>query len=147
MTEAEAALNPSTPTQRTLRIVLYAVLAVSILLRLTVFGYMLIFFGIVLLIGVIIHVKVQNGAIQRLPRKPTWYALLILASDLFLFLVFALQADGFDYGIRLPIMFWRDIPPNSSLLTTASSVSMLAVLALIVSWLVLKLLPDTSPAA
>jgi hypothetical protein len=131
-----------TKTQSRLQIILVITIVVSLFLRLTVPGWGLIVAGIFLVIIAILHAIVQSYAIRKIPETKAGYAWLILASDLFFFLGFVLQADGGDSDdVRVPLFFGTIFDRSTSVfLPLISGISLASFLALFLSWLLLLVL-------
>ena len=134
------------PLQLALFLILAITLVFSIWVRLIGAGWLLVFFGIPLLILAVSHFVSQISAIRKVPRMKPAYISVILASDLLLFLGFALQVDFGDApGSYLAIAAFYNfyfgrggggpIPDGqSSFYMVASLVFLVAVIA---SWIFL----------
>ena len=133
--------------QRTLFIVMAVTIILGIWIRLIGVGWFLVFLGLPLLFLAILHTRFQVSAIRRVPNMKPSYVSLILLSNLFFFLGFALQVDFGDQGGEyLAIAAFYDlyfnqgprnyIPDSQSYIYIYTSIGFL--LALIVSWFFLR---------
>jgi hypothetical protein len=134
--------------QTLLRAVLTVTVLLSILIRIGTPGWMLILFGIPLLIVTSLHVGCINGAIQKIPDTKPMYSYLILLSNLFFFLGFVLQVDFDDSGdahipIFLPFFSGISFPFESKWTDMFSAISVGSFIALVVSWILLLTLHNS----
>jgi hypothetical protein len=86
----------STLLQPALLLIMAATLILGIWVRLTGIGWNILLWGIPLLLLATFHCWFQVKAIHRVPKMEPEYILLILLSNLFLFLGFTLQVDSSD---------------------------------------------------
>ena len=100
----------TSPLQRTLYLVMAVTLILGTWARLVGIGWILIFIGIPLLFLAILHLMFQVWAIRRVSKMKPAYIPLILLSNLFFFLGFALQVDfGDEGGAYLAIVSLYDL--------------------------------------
>ncbi len=123
--------------------------AVSIVVRLQNPGWILLFFGIPLLLVAIVHLIVHARAAIRLGRGTGSYVRLMLLSDLFIFLGFGLQPDVTDnpvgdVGIRVSVyQILHGRPPSgiaeigSGLYTAFNIASIAFLVGLVATWVML----------
>ncbi len=137
-----------------LELTLYLVMAVTLLLgiwiRLMGVGWYLVFFGLMLIVIAGFHLRFQVSAIRRVSKMKPSYIWLILLSNLFFFLGFALQVDfGDQYGgyVALAIFYdyyfkhesWDYLMNHQPVeLNTYMYASIAFLVALIVSWFLLR---------
>lgn len=134
--------DEDTSVQTLLRAVLTVTVVLSIIIRIGTPGWVLILFGIPLLIVISLHTGFLNGAIQKIPDTKPLYAYLIIASNVFFFLGFVFQADYGDApGAYIPIFFpffsGLSFPSESKWPDIFSAISVGSFVALLVSWILL----------
>ena len=129
--------------QTLLRTVLTITVILSILIRMGTAGWMLILFGIPLLIALSLHIGILKGAIHKIPETKPIYAYLIILSNLFFFLGFVLQVDADDAAVYVPIFFRYPFPSGSPWPDMFSKISVASFVALLVSWILLLTLRNS----
>jgi hypothetical protein len=129
--------------QLTLFLIMTVTLILAIWVRLTGAGWFIILWGIPLLILAILHFGFQVTAIRKASKMKPSYILLMLLSNLFLFLGFALQVDAGDgpgsylaivvfYHKYLKHSYANPVPQGQFSFYLYTNIAFL--IALIVSW-------------
>lgn len=134
--------------QTLLRAVLTVTVLLSIIIRIATPGWMLILFGIPLLIVISLHTGFLNGAIQKIPDTKPIYAYLIIVSNLFFFLGFVLQVDFGDAPERyvpifLPFFSGVSFPSESKWPDIFRAISVGSFVALLINWVLLLTLSNS----
>lgn len=137
--------------QAILRSVLIVTVVLSFIIRIEAGGWILIIFGIPLLIIMVIHIGILNWAIKKIPNTKPIYPYLLIVSNLCFFLGFVLQIDYGDAPIAyVPIFF-----PTISGITFPighygskwpgifSAISMGSFIGLLLSWILLLALSNS----
>lgn len=136
-------INKQALMQRRLRAVRTVTVLLAFFIRILTPGWLLIIFGIPLLIAILIHVLVQSRAINKVPETKPAYVSLILLSNLFFFLGFVLQVDaGDDPNMYVPILYHHAFSIESKWPDIFSVVSAVSFLALVISWVALLALSN-----
>ncbi len=137
----------TTSLQLTLYLVMAVTIILAILIRIMSPGWFLVFLCIPLMFLAALHFMFQVRAIRRVSKMKPSYISLILLSDLFFFLGFALQTDfGDQGGGYLAIVAFYDYFFSDGTRTNISGVnsylymyiSLGFLVALIVSWFFLR---------
>jgi hypothetical protein len=136
--------------QITLYLVMAATLILAIWIRLMGAGWFLVIFGLILVIIAGFHLRFQVSAIRRVSKMKPSYISLILLSNLFFFLGFALQVDfGDQYGDYVALAIFYDhyfkheswdylMEHQPAELNIYMYTSIAFLVALIVSWFFLR---------
>jgi hypothetical protein len=107
-------------------------------LRIRNMGWEILVWGIPLLATLIVHAIVQVKSIRSVAFQKPGYAILLLLSNLLLFLGFAAQPAIGDSGYSVPIMFQNLVSQAQA--QALMSISCVSFMALAFSWaLLLKL--------
>jgi hypothetical protein len=128
--------------QPLLRTVLNVTVMLSLIIRIMTPGWVLLLFGIPLLIIMSLHAGYVNGAIKKIPETKPIDTYLIIVSNLFYFLGFVLQVDhGDGPGAGVPIFFpffsGLSFPAESKWPGIFNAISIGSFVALVVSWILL----------
>jgi hypothetical protein len=134
--------------QTLLRAVVAVTVLLSILIRIGTAGWLLILFGIPLLIVTSLHAGYMKGAIRKIPATKPMYAYLIILSNVFFFLGFVLQVDYDDSGdacvpIFFPFFSGISFPSDSKWPDIFSALSVGSFVALLISWILLLTLSNS----
>ena len=134
--------------QAILRSVLIVTVVLSFIIRIEAGGWILIIFGIPLLIIMVIHIGILNWAIKKIPNTKPIYPYLLIVSNLCFFLGFVLQVDAGDSpGAYVPIFFPMlsgfTFPDESKWPGIFSTISMGSFSALLISWILLLALSNS----
>jgi len=134
--------------QTLLRSVLIVTVILSFIIRIMTPGWILIIFGIPLLIIVGLHTGILNWAIKKIPATKPIFPYLMIVSNLFFFLGFVLQGDyGDSPGVYIPIFFpfisGVSFPSVSKWPGIFSQISMGCFIALLLSWILLLTLSNS----
>jgi hypothetical protein len=124
--------------QTLLRIVLNVTVILSLIIRIMTAGWVLIIFGIPLLIVLSLHAGFLKAAIKKIPETKPLYSYLIVLSNLFFFLGFTLQVDYGDAPeAYVPLFFGVSFPAESHWPGIFSKISVGSFAALVLSWILL----------
>ena len=130
--------------QTLLRSVLIVTVILSSIIRIRTGGWVLIIFGIPLLIIIGLHAGILNGAIKKVPDTKPIYSYLVIVSNLFFFLGFVLQVDyGDGPGAYVPIFFRYSFPSESKWPGIFNAISVGSFIALLISWILLLTLSNS----
>jgi hypothetical protein len=143
---------PNTDEDKSVQTLLWFVLIVSLILsfiiRIMTPGWVLIIFGIPLLIIMVLHAGILIWAIKKIPDTRPIYPYLIIIANLFFFLGFVLQVDyGDSPGVYVPIFFplfsGLSFPSESKWPGIFTQISMGSFIALLLSWILLLTLSNS----
>jgi hypothetical protein len=140
--------QPNTDEDKSVQALLRSVLIVTVILsaiiRVGTAGWMLIIWGIPLLIILSLHTGILNGAIKKIPDTKPIYSYLMIVSNLFFFLGFVLQVDyGDGPGSFIPIFFRFSFPSGSKWPGVFNAISLGSFIALLISWILLLTLSNS----